>query len=141
MVKEGIVVVVNCWNVVEGLKSKYLYKLELYLIKVIPIVLSGIALLNTILSYYCIDVPLLSYLGGISVLTLLFLYVSSYVFRFCEYHRMFIHYMAFNWVLNIIDYYWGIPVSDKGMFLIYMIITGVFLFIILYLHQRHRIRR
>lgn len=113
--------------------NKLLYKAELYLIKVIPMVLSGIALLNTILSYFYIDVPLLSYLGGVSVLTIAFLYLSSYVFKFCAYHRMFIHYITLNWVLNIIDYYIGIPLDNKELFMMYMIITGIFLFIVLYL--------
>lgn len=113
--------------------NKSLYRIELYLIKVIPMVLSGIALLNTVLSYLYIDVPLLSYLGGVSVLTIAFLYISSYVFRFCAYHRMFIHYITVNWVLNIIDYYIGIPIDNKELFMMYMIITGIFLFIVLYL--------
>ena len=94
------------------------------------------ALLNTLLSYFDIDVPLLSYIGGISLLPLLFLYLSSYVFKFCEYHRMFLHYVSVNWILNIIDYYWGIPVSNKSLFLLYMVITGIFLFLILYYHQK-----
>lgn len=113
--------------------NKSLYRIELYLIKVIPMVLSGIALLNTVLSYFYIDVPLLSYLGGVSVLTIAFLYLSSYVFKFCAYHRMFIHYITLNWVLNIIDYYIGIPLDNKELFMMYMIITGIFLFIVLYL--------
>lgn len=117
--------------------NKTLYRIELYLIKVIPMILSGIALLNTVLSYLFIDVPLLSYLGGVSVLTIVFLYTSSYVFRFCAYHRMFIHYITINWILNIIDYYVGIPLSNKGLFMLYMIITGIALFLILWLkfHQ------
>ena len=125
-------------NAEVGLRSKDLYKIELYLIKVIPIIISGIYVLNTALSYFDIDVPLLSYLGGISILPLIFLYISSYVFRFCSYHRMFLHYISLNWILDVIDYYWGIPVSDKDLFLLYMIITGIFLFIILYLHQKKR---
>ena len=125
-------------NAEEKLRSKYLYKIELYLIKVIPMIISLVFLLNTILSYFYIEVPLLSYIGGISLLPLLFLYISSYVFRFCLYHRLFLHYISLNWILNIIDYYWGIPISDKGLFLLYMVITGVFLFFILYLHQKHR---
>lgn len=119
--------------IVEESLSKSLYRIELYLIKVIPMVLSGIALLNTILSYFYIDVPLLSYLGGVSVLTITFLYLSSYVFKFCAYHRMFIHYITLNWILNIIDYYIGIPLDNKELFMMYMIITGIFLFIVLYL--------
>lgn len=98
--------------------------------------LAMLAVLNTTLSYFYIDLPILSYIGGVSVLSLVFFYLASYVFKFCEYHRMFLHYITLNWVLNIVDYYWGIPVSDKGMFLIYMMITGIFLFIILYLYLK-----
>lgn len=113
-----------------------LHNLEIKTLKVIPMLLSLVALLNTILSYFGIEVPLLSYIGGVSILPLIFLYLSSYAFQFCECHRMFLHYVSVTWILNIIDYYWGIPVSDKGMFLIYMTISGVFLFVILYMHLR-----
>ena len=99
-------------------------------------VLAMLAVLNTTLSYFYIDLTILSYIGGVSVLSLAFFYLASYVFKFCEYHRMFLHYITLNWVLNIVDYYWGIPISDKGMFLIYMVITGIFLFIILYLYLK-----
>lgn len=92
-----------------------------------------VCLLNTVLSYYGIDWPFLSYLGSVSIFTLAFLYLSSVVFRFCMWHRMFLHYVAFNWVLNIVDYYIGIPVSDRSLFIMYLSITGVFLFVIFYL--------
>lgn len=129
MVREDMVVA-------ERLRSKYLYKIELYLIKIIPIILAVCCLLNTVLSYFCIDIPLLSYIGGNSLFSLVFLYISSIVFHFCLYHRMFIHYITINWVLNTIDYYIGIPITNKELFLLYMIITGLTLFIILYLYLK-----
>lgn len=102
-------------------------------------VMAFIYLLNTILSYYDIDLEIFSYLAGNSVLTILFLYISSYVFKFCEYHRMFIHYTTSIWLLNIYDLYIGVPVSDRGMLAICLSITGVSLFIILYLYvKRHK---
>lgn len=73
-----------------------LYKVELYLLKIIPIVLACIHLANTVLSYYGIDIILFSYIGSVSLIPLIFLYISSYVFKFCEYHRMFLHYIAMN---------------------------------------------
>lgn len=117
--------------VVENSVNKSLYRAELYLIKVIPMLFAFLYLLNTTLSYFDIDLPILSYIGSVSVLTLAFMYLSSYVFRFCFYHRMFIHYTAVNWLLNIIDYYIGIPLSDRALFAMYMSITGITLFIIL----------
>ena len=125
----------------EKLRSKRLYRIELYLIKIIPIILAIICLLNTILSYFGIDLVCLAYIGGNSVFSLMFLYVSSIVFRFCIYHRLFIHYVALNWVFNIIDYYIGIPISNRSLFLLYMIITGIFLFLIFYFKKHDTVKK
>lgn len=119
--------------VVENLRSKALYKIELYLIKIIPVLLAGIYLTNTVLSYFYIDLPILSLIGGMSLLPLLFLYISSYVFRFCGYHRMFLHYIVANDMLNYADYYGKVPCSDRTYFLIHIIIAGLALYIILYM--------
>ena len=120
----------------ENLKSKTLYKIELGLLKVIPMILALTALLNSILSYFGIDLYILSYIGGVSIFTMLFLYLSSYVFKFCEYHRMFLHYIVSTWIINIIDYYIGIPISDLEYLCLQMIIAGISLFIILYLYVK-----
>ena len=119
--------------VVESLRSKNLYKVELYLIKVIPILLAGLCFLNTVLPYFGIDTWIFSYIGGVSFLTLFFLYISSYVFRFCEYHRMCLHYVTVVTIINIYDYYTGIPISDFTLLVLYSIVAGIFLFLILYL--------
>ena len=113
-----------------------LHKLVVFVLKIIPMLLATTSLLNTLLSYWDIDWPVLSYLGGISLFPLIFLYLASYAFKFCEYHRVFLHYVTVNWILNIWDYYWGIPISNKGLFMLYMVITGLFMFLALYFHQK-----
>lgn len=113
--------------------TKEIYKIELYTIKIIPMIISVIYLLNTILSYCYIDLPILSWIGGLSLLPWLFLYLSSFVFRFCIYHRMFLYYIAVCNILSYIDYTWILPISDRGLFLLNIIIAGIFLFVILYL--------
>lgn len=120
----------------ERLRSKILYKLELGLLKVIPMILAFIALLNSILSYLGIDLYILSYLGGISIFTIIFLYLSSYVFDFCEYHRIFLHYVVAIWIINTVDYYIGIPISNLEYLCLQMIIAGISLFIIIYLYVK-----
>lgn len=124
----------------ERLRSKILYKIQLYLLKVIPMVMAFICLLNTTLSYFDIDVPILSYISSNSILTIMFLYISSYVFKFCEYHRMFMHYNTLMWILNIYDMYIGVPLSDRDILSLYLMITGLFLFIILYLYVKNHKR-
>ena len=121
---------------VENLRSKLLYKIELRLLKIIPMILAFTALLNSILSYFNIDLYILSYIGGISIFTIVFLYLSLYVFKFCEYHRMFLHYVVVTWIINTIDYYIGIPINDLEYLCLQMIIAGISLFIILLLYYK-----
>jgi hypothetical protein len=121
--------------------NKTLYKIELILIKLIPGIMASMCLLNSILSYFCIDIVIFSYIGSCSLLTLLFLYVSSYVFKFCEYHRLFLHYISITWLINIIDYYVGIPLNDLGYLCLQMILTGVFVFLIVFLYAKNNKER
>ena len=112
-------------------RSKTLYKFELILLKFIPFILAFVCFLNTVFSYFGIDLEFLAYIGGISLLTLLFLYVSSYVFKFCMYHRLALHYVVINNVLNIYDYYIGVPLDDRNLFILYLVIAFIFLILIL----------
>ena len=121
-----------------SLRNKSLYKIELYLLKVMPMLLAAIYLINTVLSYYDIVLPALSYIGGLSFIPLLFMYISSYVFRFCSYHRMFLHYIVINDLINLIDYYYTLPISDWELLILHMSIAGISLFIILYLYVKSR---
>lgn len=81
-----------------SLKSKALYKTGLILLKMIPMLLALCCLCNLILSYFNLDVCVLSYIGGISVIPLVFLYLASHMFRFCEYHRIFLQATFDNYV-------------------------------------------
>lgn len=64
----------------EKLRSKRLYKLELLFIKAIPMCMAFFCWLNTFLSIFDIDCEALTHIGGCSIITLLFLYLTSYVF-------------------------------------------------------------
>lgn len=112
-------------------RSKTLYKFELILLKFIPFILAFVCFLNTVFSYFGIDLEFLAHIGGISLLTLLFLYVSSYVFKFCLYHRLALHYVVVNNILNIYDYYIGVPLDDRNLFILYLVIAFIFLTFIL----------
>lgn len=78
--------------------GKTLYKIELLIIKVIPFIIMSLYVANSILSYFNIDAPILAITGGQSILTWIFLYVSSFVFRFCiiiDYHYIIFLYLIF----------------------------------------------
>ena len=74
--------------------NKLLYKTTVIVLKILLMLLAFITLLNSILSYFNIDLVILSYIGGVSLITILFIYITSYTFKFCEYHRIFLHYIV-----------------------------------------------
>lgn len=119
-------------------KDRILYRYELGLLKILPILIALICFINTLLSLFHIDLPVLSYLGGVSFIPLIFMYLSSYVFKFCEYHRMFLHYVVLDNILSIVDLYVGIPVIARIIVLIHIILFGICLFVILYLYLKSR---
>ena len=107
-------------------------------LKIIPMLLSICALLNSLFGFYGIRTEFLSTIGGMSLLPLLFLYLASYVFRFCIYHRMFLHYIVVTDLINAVDYYIEIPINTIALFGLFVGITGVFLFLILYFYRKER---
>ena len=65
--------------------DKLLYKTTVIVLKILLILLAFITLLNSILSYFNIDSVILSYIGGVSLITILFIYITSYAFKFYKY--------------------------------------------------------
>ena len=118
----------------EGNLKSSLYKLEIIIIKVLPFIIAALYILSTILDYIDICSTLVNYI--VYLMFFLFLYVSSYVFKFCEYHRMPIHYALGINLINVYDVYVGIPVDNYSMFGIYSIFTGIAIFITVYLYVK-----
>lgn len=113
--------------------SKKLVKKFILATKVLPIVIAAIYFLNSTISFfYGNDIPL-NYLGGVSLLPILYLYLASYTFKLCEYYRMYLHYIVIITIINVYDYYIGLPVNDLNLYLITVLITIITMFIIIYL--------
>ena len=117
--------------VVEKLRRSNLHKLLLLVLKYIPIVIALCYMLNTM--FY---IEPLSNIAGVSLLTWIFLYLASVVFEFCSYHRMFLWYILIDDILNIVDYYWNIPISTDNLIRIHNILAVITLFIVLVLYAK-----
>lgn len=118
--------------------DKRWYKVTLGLLKIIPMLLATCDALNTLTCLLGYDLVIFSFIGGVSFLTLAFLYLVSYVFRFCVYHRMFLHYVLVNNIISTLEFTVGLPVSFLGLCCIFSINFCMFLFLILYFHQKER---
>lgn len=112
------------------------YKLLLIMLKYTPMLISLIYALNTFAAFIGIDIPAANNIAGMSLLTWIFMYIATIVFKFCSYHRMFLYYILIVDIINIIDYYIGIPISDFQLLMLHSIITGISLFIILFLYLK-----
>lgn len=115
-------------------KHKRLLKVELFLVKVMPMIVSLAYLI--IATSYCfgVDMSIMSNIAGMSFIPLLFMYVSSYVFGFCSYHRMFLHYITFNNIIDMVDVY--IEIQCRMILASFVSLIGIVLFIILYLYVK-----
>ena len=117
-----------------SINKRALYKLEILTLKVLPILIAVIYIISIVLSYFNIDTQLLSILGGTSLFPLIFILISSFCFEFCLYHRIFIYYIFITNIINYYDWYIGIPISNKGLLMIEMVLFGISALLALKLH-------
>jgi hypothetical protein len=110
-----------------NLKSKELYKLTLSTLKLLPMIMCFSYLIMFVLANTIEDLVIIPHILGTVIAPLVFLYLTSYVFKFCAFHRMFIHYYAFIELLNVTDYYIRIPISDEAITTLHDSVTIVFL--------------
>ena len=67
---------------------------------------------------------------------MIFIFVSSYVFKFCEYHRVPLYYIIVNNLISIIDLYIGIPVSNYELLMIHSFVAGISIIITIILYVK-----
>lgn len=102
------------------------YKLTILYLKYITVFIALLDIIHTVFSFFNISVFGLQIICGISIVTVIFLYLTSYTFGFCKYHRIPIHYVVISNIISWIDYYIGIPITDKQLLCLYLIIFGIF---------------
>ena len=108
------------------------YKVFLLILKFIPMLLAIIEFIHSIAILLGYNLLLLRWLGGASLIPLLFIYIAADVFKFCNYHKMFIYYILAIESIAYIDSLIILPISNLTMISIISMITLVFLFIILF---------
>lgn len=120
----------------EKLRNKLLYKVFLIILKYIPVVITLAYILNTALYWFNIDLSVLSNIAGLFLLPWIFIYVATYVFRFCTYHRLLLYYIFLDDCINIYDYYFGIPLSDHSMLAVHTVLIGILVIVLLVNHVK-----
>lgn len=113
--------------------TKKLVKRFVLATKILPMLIAAIHFLNMTISFFYGNDILLNYISGISFLVIIYLYLASYTFGLCNYHRMYLHYSVACNVIAIYDYHIGIPISNVNYYLIIVSLTIITMLIIIYL--------
>lgn len=65
------------------------------------------------------------------------MYIMSYAFKFCKYHRMIINYIVVNKVVYLIDYLFVLPLTIANLALLYLSLAGIFIALIIYNYLKY----
>ena len=106
--------------------EKVLYKIEILILKIIPYILALFYFILSILNVYGIFFPMFATIAQLSLIPWGFLLLSSYVFKFCVYHRIPLYYIASNEIFNLIDYHWLYGLTDNTILIINIVLFGLF---------------
>lgn len=80
---------------------------------------------------------LLDFIIGNSITTTFLLYVCSYVFGFCKWHRFIITANIINLLIANLDAYYRIPISDIQLLIVYHFVAALFICISTYIHIKN----
>lgn len=111
----------------------------LTILKGLPMVMAlGFVISNTIPRINPV-LNMITHICGLIIPQFAFVYISSYIFKFCSYHRIFLHYIIAIQVITVTDWYIGIPISNDEIRHLQYGVTGVFAIIATFLYVKHRI--
>lgn len=118
-------------------KSKGMYKVTLALLKRLPMVMAFSYLMMLFCFNYIPEYVIIPHILGTIVPMMAFLYITSYVFKFCAFHRLFIHYYVFIDILNVTDHYFYNYLNEDVVTFLHDSGTIIFLVtvIIMYLYK------
>ena len=128
--------------------NKDLYKVDLFLLKLLPVIMvishiiASYGAIFKVVSGAAIIIQIVSHYLGLVIAPIAFMYISSHVFQFCNYHRMFIHYIAVIELMNVTNWYFQLPITNELYNGIQVTITITFaiLALIMYIKKRRQIR-
>ena len=130
------------------LKNKELYKVDLFLLKLLPVIMvisliiASYGAIFQVVSGVAIIVQIVSHYLGLVIAPIAFMYISSHVFQFCNYHRMFIHYIAIIELMNVTNWYFQLPITNElyNGIQVFITITFAIIALIMYIKKRRQIR-
>jgi len=114
--------------------NKIWYSIYLIILRYIPISLAICEFLHVLFSWFGINLQILAYIGGISIIPLIFMLLASILFRYCITHRLPLYYCLMDSSISVIDYYYSLPLIET--YYIYFIIFGISVILYVYCYVK-----
>jgi hypothetical protein len=108
------------------------HKSFLIILKYIPYFIAFGYAISTLGDFFEYDLIGLGYVCNVSLLSWLFMLLTSFIFKYCYIHRLPLYYVILNDILNITDYYIGIPISVRSFLVLHLLV--IFTFMSLYIY-------
>lgn len=117
--------------------EKVSHKLTLLCVKYIPVIVALADLVAILITFFTPLPMFISFTFSSSIITLIPMYIMSYAFKFCKYHRMIINYIVVNKVVYLIDYLFVLPLTIANLALLYLSLAGIFIALIIYNYLKY----
>ena len=115
--------------------------LLLITLKYAPWLIAFTYFIYCILTCFNLQFGILAFLVGNSFIPLLTIILFSFSLNYCVWHRLPIYYTLVNNTINLVDFYIGIPIANKWMLMIYLIVAGIFVLIGSYIKNKENVKK
>lgn len=105
------------------------------LLKALPFAMAACCFAGTVCQCAGFGMDAFSYVGGLSLLPWLFVFLSSHVFGFCGWHRLPLWYVLVCDCVNAADFKFVFPVSDLRVMGLHAVVAGLFMAYGLHLYR------
>ena len=122
-------------------KSNLIHKSFLIILKYIPHSIAIIYIIYTILGLCGIDNNIIGCFFHISLISWLYLLLTSILFKFCYVHRLPLYYIGINELITCIDYYIGIPTEDINLIAFHALLIISLIFGYSYYYLKYKLKK
>ena len=112
----------------EKVENSLSHKSFLIILKYIPHITAFGYAIYSLLGFLGFDEIWMGYIFHLSIMSWLFLYLTSFVFKYCYVHRLPLYYIARNEMITISDFYLTIPLSDNKLLIVHLLLIALLIF-------------
>lgn len=112
--------------------DKRKHKLLIFTLKILPAIMASSYVIEMISIFLGFGTQVLVNFIGMIVAPILFMYLASYVFKFCEYHRIFIHYVLILEILTTVKWYYPVIVTSQMVLNISFFLSGLLMLCVVF---------